>query len=415
VLLIVAAAYATVRAVEAAGTRWLVLAGALYGLVLQTHPGTIVLAPALAATVLVALYLPRGSGAWRFLRTPWPYGAVLAGLVTYGPVLVFNLKNELSGVVRVQTRREYAYVSDPSWETYRENLTNLLFELARLISNPMRIPERPLHYLTSPYMTIMVVLALAGLALLARRGQWLPAFTLLSTAAIMPYVNKAYGQAGDRYMLTGRYVTYLLPLADVAIAVAILALSGWALRSVRRRWAQWAPAVAAAPLVLSATLVLYPLQPLGRYYTHEAGKDPANASFLEMVRIVEANRGPRTPVLVEYDLRNVDLKDGADAREIVVHLLTLKGVPHTVTQQPREDLQWLAAAAGDDPQALPLIVMMRDGCWPLRDDVPLQRVSGRLRLRELYWTVPSYFAVYRYAPPPQPAACLPPEGATPGD
>ena len=46
----------------ARGGRWLVLAGGLYGLVLQTHPGTILLAPALAGTVLYHCWTHRAGG-----------------------------------------------------------------------------------------------------------------------------------------------------------------------------------------------------------------------------------------------------------------------------------------------------------------------------------------------------------------
>jgi 4-amino-4-deoxy-L-arabinose transferase-like glycosyltransferase len=62
VLLIVAAAYATVRAIEAAGTRWLVLAGALVGFAFLAKMGqALVVVPALALAYLVAA----PTGFWR--------------------------------------------------------------------------------------------------------------------------------------------------------------------------------------------------------------------------------------------------------------------------------------------------------------------------------------------------------------
>ena len=41
------------------------------------------------------------------------------------------------------------------------------------------------------------------------------------------------------------------------------------------------------------------------------------------------------------------------------------------------------------------------GRWLLQTEIPLQRVSDTLLLNELY----RYYAVYRYASPPAPAAC----------
>ena len=61
-----------------------------------------------------------------------------------------------------------------------------------------------------------------------------------------------------------------------------------------------------------------------------------------------------------------------------------------------------------DTAALPLIVMMYDRCYLLRDAVPLQQTSERYSLRGLYWDAPSFYAVYRYAPPPEKAGCYPP-------
>ena len=52
--------------------------------------------------------------------------------------------------------------------------------------------------------------------------------------------------------------------------------------------------------------------------------------------------------------------------------------------------------------------MMYDRCYPIRDQIPLQQISERYQLRELYWAKPSFYSVYRFAPPPQKAGCFPP-------
>ena len=394
---------------------WLLLAGFCYGLTLHTHPGTIVLAPALALTFLLVVWRAR---AWRVLRTPWPWLAPVAGVVAYSPVLIYNLTNNLAGVERVQTRRNYAYETQLTWEKYWQNQGDLWLELARIVSNPMRIPAERAHYLTSPFMLLMVGLSLVGIGLLAWRRQPLPLCALLCTALIMPAFNKAYGQTWDRYMLTGRYVTFLLPLAFIAAGVAILALLGLLARVVPGEWQRPTPRrvlVVAAGVVLTL-LILYPLQPLSRYYTHEAAKDPANASFLATIAFLRETRAPRTPIVIGRLLAKVDLKDGADAREIFDVLLDLEPMPHTSPQDTRAGIeQIVASVAPGDTEALPLIIMMRDECWQMPDRRPFQRVSERYRLRELYPTLPSYYAVYRYVPPGEPGNCMPATGPEPGE
>ena len=411
--------------------RWPLLCGFCFGLILQTHVGTIVLAPALAATFLLAL---RRERAWPLLRSPWLYAAPVATIVAYSPVLIDNLLNGLAGFRRARGR-DYAFVADPTTDTYFSNLRNLCFALARMISNPFRIPERALHYLTSPYMLIAVALALLGLAILTRRGQPLPLLATICTALAMPYFNHAYGVDGDRYLVTGRYIAFLLPPLMIAVVAGALRSAEWGMRSAE--WLVWrwadrrAPASTAprarfriphsafriVPALLILALILYPLIPLRRYYTHESQLDPDNATFLETVRFIESVRGPNTPVLIGPLFRKVDLKDGADALDILDILLTLDGVPHQILSDPSKEIAQIAASTdSSDIAAQPLVIMMRDECFPIRDGAPLVRLSGRLRLRELYWTSPSYFGVYRYMRDLPPGGrCLPIDGATPGD
>ena len=411
--------------------RWLIACGFCFGLMLQTHVGTIVLAPALAGALVVAL---RREGAWGLLRSRWLYASPLAAVIAYSPVLIANASDGMSGFQRAQGR-DYAFVADPTVNTYFYNLRNFLFQLARMISNPFRTPERALHYFTSPYMLIAVGLALLGLILLARRGQPLPLLTVLSTALIMPYFNHAYGVDGDRYLLTGRYVAFLLPPLTIAVAAGALVLAEYGVRSAARGTKHLAPRRAAAshpnsasriphpafaivPAVLILALLLYPLIPLRRYYTHESQLDPDNATFLETVEFVKRVRGTsNAPVLIGPLFRKVDLKDGADALDILDILLTLDRVPHRIVDNPSVEI----AAIGDpiDPSNVadqPIVIMMRDECFPIRETAPLLRLSGRLTLRELYWDSPSYFGVFRYQRDLLPGGrCLPAGGATLGD
>ena len=397
------------------GGYWLPLAGFCYGLVLHTHVGTIVLAPALGLTVLLVVWRAK---AWQVFRTPWPWLAPVMGLIAYSPVLIYNLMNGLAGLRRVQTRRDYAYETALSWEKYRQNLTDLGLSLTRMISNPMRIPEERWHYLTSPHLVFLVALCLIGLGLLVRRGQPLPFCALLTTTLIMPAFNKAYGQPWDRYMLTGRYLTFLLPLAFIAAAVTLTGLFGLFVRILPRltRLPALRQGLLGVVGVAITVLVVYPLQPLARYYTHEGAKDPANTSILATVEFVRATRGERTPVIIGRKFASVDLRDGADMREIFDLLLDLESTPHVSPHNTHAEIERLVSGASPgDREALPLIIMTRDECWQMRDRRPFQRISERYRLRELYWDLPSYYAVYRYVPAGEPENCMPATGPEPGE
>lgn len=394
---------------------WIVATGFVYGLTLHTHPGTIVIAPGLALALLMVLFRQR---TWQILRTPWPWLGLVSGLVAYSPVLIFNLANDLAGLERVQTRRSYAYEMSLTFEKYWLNQRDLWLELTRMLSDPTHVPDQLVQYLTSPFLLVMVTLCLGGMVLLAWRGMPLPLSVLLSTALIMPAFNRAYGQDWDRFMLTGRYITFLLPLAFIGAAVALLAIwqtvARWLSEHVRSINFRRGAATAATLLVLA--LILYPLLPLTRYYTEESAVDPDNASFLATVDFLRTHHNGSTPIIVGRKLDKVDLKDGAEAREIFAWLLTLERMPHML---PRENLlgvaELLPTIPADQPHAFPLLIMTRDECFQMDDRRPFQRVSPRYRLRELYWGKPSYYAVYRYLPPGQVGNCFPATGPEPGE
>jgi len=295
-LVLAGAAPPSGRRFRAAGG-WLLLCGLVFGLMLQTHVGTVVLAPAIGGTFLFALWRTR---AWSILRTPWPYLAPLLTILAYSPVIIENARSGFAGYYRARGR-DYAFVADPSTDTYFYNLRNLLYEVARMISNPFRTPARTLDYFTSPYMLIAVALALLGLVLLARRGQILPALATLITALAMPYFNHAYGVDGDRYLVTGRYIAFLLPLLTIAIGAGAIALMTLALRAIPQhppRGVALRTLAAIVPVALLLALILYPIIPLRRYYTYESSVDPDNASFLDTVAFVNSVRGTRAPVLI---------------------------------------------------------------------------------------------------------------------
>lgn len=402
----------------AAFARPLGLAGFCFGLTLLVHPGAIVLVPAIGLALLIAV---RRRRAWSLLRAPTPYLALLAALAAYSPILVYNLTHNLIGLRRVLDDRDYVYETSPSWASYRANLIELALQLLRMIGAPTQLPERPSGYLTSPGIILAAALCLAGLVVLARRGHWLPALVLLGTVAIMPRYLKAYVVPGVYHMALARYVAFLLPVLAVAAAVATLAAVGAVARATTRLRVPGrrpaAPRLRPVTLALSAALIAAlltaPLLALRAFYAEAARLDPANRTFATLLAELRAQRGDdaATPVLIDRYLDRIAFDQGINAGDAIAYLLDLQGIPYRAVDDLPGAVRALAAA---NPAARPLVIAMRDRCWRVRDEVSLLRVGDRLRLRELYRDVPSYFAVYRYAPE-RPGGCVGPDGAQPGD
>ena len=173
--------------------------------------------------------------------------------------------------------------------------------------------------------------------------------------------------------------------------MAVIAAVAAVWRALPRRWRD--PAIA-LPVVLVPLFVLYPLQPLWRYYAHEGAKDPNSASFLAAVAAIDAARGGRTPVWIDKQLEKTLLNDGSQALDVLDYLLTLDRVPHVIVEDPERELRRVVPTLDPaDRESHPIVIMSRDRCWPLRGQVAMERISDTLLLNELF----RYFAVYRWA------------------
>ena len=194
----------------------------------------------------------------------------------------------------------------------------------------------------------------------------------------MPRFNHAYGVDGDRYLARPALRRLPPPAAGRRHRRRGIALATWGLQCFPARWRNFPLRPHShVPLALILLLVLYPIIPLRRYYTHEASLDPDNATFLETVRFVQQVRGPRTPVLIDEYMAKIDLKDGAEALEIMYILFSLEGIPYRIVQDPGEELARLGPTLDpNDTEALPIIVMMYDRCSPSATRSPCSRSAN---------------------------------------
>jgi 4-amino-4-deoxy-L-arabinose transferase-like glycosyltransferase len=96
---------ALVWAVKRESGGWLVAAGALLGLAMQTNP-----IPALMLPGVAVWFLMQRQRAIS-LRTRWPYLAAIAFLIAYAPVIAYNLQ---TGVVGIQEAGARSYLWQPS-------------------------------------------------------------------------------------------------------------------------------------------------------------------------------------------------------------------------------------------------------------------------------------------------------------
>ena len=281
--------------------------GFTFGLALQTHPATLVLLPGASAYVL-----------WwgrRWMRTPWPYLALLLFVLAYANVLIFDVMTAggtLREAATVRDRYDQGIVVD--FLIYLGNHQPHGLMLLRYLAGAVDARSNAVAYLLDPTLWLYGGLSAAGLIYCARRGAPLLLLMTLSSILIMPYFNqRKYVPISD-----GRYLMPLLPLAYAGIGALLAA--GW--QQITDRRPSWRLAFAIGAVLL----VLYPLAPLTRYFGQEVAAGRTNEPLLRAVDAVSAARRPDEAVLLDRDLADVKLEGGGTAFRSLRFLLAGVGI-----------------------------------------------------------------------------------------
>ena len=287
-------------AVQRKSGLWLVIAGVLLGLTAQATAASILMVPG----VVVWFLAQRQSGIG--LRTRWPYLAAGALVLSYAPVIVYNVQNEWVGIL-VAGNRSYAWQPNLSLPAYVQNLGRLTLELCRQVSGVLTNDESIQGLLGIPL--VLSAWAIAGIVYAARRGISLPLLAVGSQLLIMPWLSNYYWEPSAT-----RFTNHLTPL--MVVAMGALAAGVWDWISVRPQ-----PSTSVlhlATCILLVTLSLWPLVPLFRYYETTAAKGETSAPFLAFGdELVKQSRG--ATVLVS---------DSVGAFNLPEYFLAVSNVPY---------------------------------------------------------------------------------------
>jgi 4-amino-4-deoxy-L-arabinose transferase-like glycosyltransferase len=224
----VAMLWALVRLTESGDARWWLAAGVFGGLALLSKFTAVMLAPAVAAFMLV----PRWRRRW--LLSPYPWAAALIALAVFSPVLIWNAGHDWASF-RFQSVRATA-THDVSLRTVGDFI-GLQFGLVGFILLPV---------------------VLSGVTLTAWRGyrRGDAVAILLSTAVIVPFGYFLWKSLTLRVGDTWPMFLWPAGFAATAINIAMLPREGfpaWMIRSTIR----WAQAAIASGIVFVVAVFLY--------------------------------------------------------------------------------------------------------------------------------------------------------------
>ena len=283
-----------VEAMRRDNPRLLVLAGLAGGLAQQTHPS--VLAILLGGALWTVLYRP----GW--LRTRWPWLALLAAVLALSNMVAFNLLDGAGGSLAMARERDYAFSGQlPGAAAYLRNVGGAARLAWQMLGSSFQAtidettdPAGLRRALGHPGAVATGLTALLAMAWLARRrATSLPALLWLTALLLLPVFNQAW-----HHYILARYLAPLLPPAFAAMGLLLVlpreapAQAGYG-RSRRRD----------AALLWALVLVLHPLLRIQAYYAGELAAHKTNARLWQLGEALPAHASPQRPVWLDYELR----------------------------------------------------------------------------------------------------------------
>jgi len=296
---------------------WLVGAGFLWGLALQTHPSVVTLLPGVVAWVI---WQPTGRG---WLRTRWPWLALGAAILMVSNLIGYNVLTA-GGSAEGAARRDYAFTGGVGLSEYLANAQGFVGLAYQMVGSTFVSTlggDAGAAAMRSPAVILYAVVAVTAVLYTARRAG-LPLACWLAALALLPIINRAY----DSH-ISARYMAPLLPPTFAAMG-ALLAAGVAMLRG--GSWARLAVGASAATLAM--LLVVYPAARLNNYYFFELADGRNNARLWQLVDAVRGPGQAGTPILLDRGLRDARLDAGGHVYKALGTLLDLERVPH---QNPR--------------------------------------------------------------------------------
>jgi hypothetical protein len=353
-LFVIALLYALERALNGRHGRWLLAAGALYGLALQTSPAVLAILPGLALAVR-----SRGRS---LLLSHWSALAILAFVGTYAGALAGVLQGGVApGLATTgwwgaagptQHPTGQGATQSPTGEMYLDSVGVALLAVWRLLAGQLTSRPPAEDVLSDPLAWPFIGLAVVGALVLVLRGRPLLPLAALSCLIILPYVS-----AEPNPLVNGRQLMPVAVVGIVAIGVAVGALAP--LVSGRGSLPRLALGVVLGGLVLA------PLGGLRSYYAEAAADERTADGLLRLPRAVFDERRYDEVVLLDDRLARRRLGAGGNALEALQYLFAASGVPTRTTTVTTRTL----AAEG----ATGRVLIVLD-----RASVPAVEVSARL-------------------------------------
>ncbi len=334
-LLVIALLFAVERALNGRNGRWLLLAGVLFGLAVQTSP--------LVLAVLPGLTLAGWFRARSLILSPWSLVALAGFASTYAGTLATLAQQRALPWPGLHWGTAWLAPDasqNPSGEMYLDSVGVALVAVWRMLAGQLTSRPPADNVLADPLAWPFILLAVVGALVLVLRGRPLLPLVAVSCLLVLPYVS-----AEANPLLNGRYLMPVAVVGIVAIGVAVGALAP--IITGRGSLPRLALGVALGGLVLS------PLGGLRGYYEETNPEERTGDGLLRVPPAVFDARRYDEVVLLDERLARLRLGAGGNALEALHYLLAASSVPtRTMTMTAR-------TLAAENPGGRALVVLDR--------------------------------------------------------
>lgn len=201
----------TLKAEEKKSGKWLVVAGLMWALVLQTHSSVAVYLLVLLAYLLRPAFRRATGIGWQ-----WFIAGLGAFLLGYANMIYYNLISR-GGSFRWITQKTYTVDTDPTLTGYVQHLMQMTIELVRAISSTYVLHVHWQEYFFNLQFVLALCLLGFGMYLALRKGRNLPAWMIIGGFLTIPWINTRYG-----FFLATRYIMPIILCSLLIVAYAIV-------------------------------------------------------------------------------------------------------------------------------------------------------------------------------------------------
>lgn len=293
------------RATRGSRPAWLIAAGAMYGLALQTHPSVLALAPAFVVDAVVS------RSTRDQLRSRFGYLGFLAALIAYSPLLIYNLTTGFASIEPAASAT-YAFELHPSIARTLGALVPTIGAIGRVAFGSMQNPPgaAPWVDLTLvPFLTITIT----SLVWLEKRHERFVLIAVLVATVFLATFNRF------RFLPdSARYFEFILPLLFSAWSALAIGLWDQA-RELRTRKAIWLSRAGIG--IVFALISAFSMAGLVQYYKQAQSDGRTNVAMLGMVEGVRPDL--EGAVLIEHKLNGLRTGRGGNVADDLLYLFQL--------------------------------------------------------------------------------------------